>query len=341
MTFYLERWKIVPTLLTHEVSTMGRLRNTITQRLLGDGTNQYGYVINVVNVKGKKPCKIFLRHRLVAQTWIPNLENKPQVDHINQNRSDNRVANLRWATRKEQASNTKPRHQRVPTFGRMVHRICTRTNKIVQTFPSCTAAARQLNVTISTLMRWCNNSTSYDDGKFRLEFVQPVAHPDEQWTPIQHHEGYYISTRGRIKRPSNLMVDYCTKPKRRHQPYIKVSIQSKQYSLHILVARHFIPNPEGKKFVNHKDGNGWNPCADNLEWCTHSENMIHAHKNVAHRGSTSVWVTNCVSGEKRKCRSMQFASIELGFYKARIAHKFYKLKATTCQIEQYKFEKCT
>lgn len=62
--------------------------------------DHHGYLY--IKYKGKN----YYVHQLVAQAFIPNNENKPTVDHINRDRTDNRVENLRWATHKEQRDNS-------------------------------------------------------------------------------------------------------------------------------------------------------------------------------------------------------------------------------------------
>ena len=70
--------------------------------------------------------------------------------------------------------------------------------------------------------------------------------------------------------------------KRTPQGYREISIYDnvvktrKWFRVHRLVAEYYIPNPENKPFVNHKDGNKENNCVENLEWVTHRENMDHA-----------------------------------------------------------------
>lgn len=63
-----------------------------------NGTDGY----KVVKIKYKH----YYVHRLIAETFLDNPQNKPEIDHINRNPSDNRLENLRWATRSENNRNT-------------------------------------------------------------------------------------------------------------------------------------------------------------------------------------------------------------------------------------------
>lgn len=59
----------------------------------------------------KLKTQTYLVHRLVAETFIPNPHNKPQVDHIDRNRANNNICNLRWVTSHENMLNT-PVHEK-------------------------------------------------------------------------------------------------------------------------------------------------------------------------------------------------------------------------------------
>lgn len=76
---------------------------------------------------------------------------------------------------------------------------------------------------------------------------------------------------------------------------------SKKLYIHRLMAELFISNPEGKRTVNHKDGNKANNCLSNLEWSTDGENIKHAYDNGLNRGSK-------ITDECRKFMYEQFMS---------------------------------
>lgn len=102
----MEQWKAVEGYEGfYEVSTKdGKVRNVKTGRILKQYDNGSGYFLVGLYQNGKK--KDISVHRLVATAFIPNPDNLPEVDHINRNRHDNSVENLRWVDRQTNVDNT-------------------------------------------------------------------------------------------------------------------------------------------------------------------------------------------------------------------------------------------
>ncbi len=91
---------------------------------------------------------------------------------------------------------------------------------------------------------------------------------------------YEVTREGQV---INKHTGHTLKPKHNTTHYCYVRIGGKNYLIHRLVAEKYIPNPENKPQVNHKDGNKDNNHVDNLEWTTAKENKTHAvdHELVA------------------------------------------------------------
>lgn len=95
-----EKWKeVVGYEQYYEVSNLGDIRRQKTKRVLIKKTKKSGYKFVCLSVDGKYIYKHI--HRLVAEAFLSNTENKPQVNHIDCKKDNNCVTNLEWATVKE------------------------------------------------------------------------------------------------------------------------------------------------------------------------------------------------------------------------------------------------
>ena len=125
-----EIWKALPGGPGVEVSTLGRVRTLDKMVWNGKGTwlmkgrilkqryNHKGYMRVGITIDGKRAMKSV--HMLVAQTFIANPDNLPQVNHKNCDRGDNRVSNLEWC---DNSYNQKYREKYGKALGRPVFAI--------------------------------------------------------------------------------------------------------------------------------------------------------------------------------------------------------------------------
>ena len=96
----------------YQISSNGRVKslkfNISTQKyehIMKPQPTWGGYLRVALRKDGK--IRLFAVHRLVAEAFIPNLNNKPVVNHINGNRQDNKLENLEWVTHKENSNKSK------------------------------------------------------------------------------------------------------------------------------------------------------------------------------------------------------------------------------------------
>lgn len=188
----------------YEVSSLGRVRSfrhtAGGPKCLKQYIGKHGYATVTLYDKSGSP-KLKRMNRLVADNFIPNPEQKPCVDHINGDRQDNTVNNLRWVTHSENGNNplTLARYREaarkrvasgiMPPFHKrgegnpVAKAVCqfSMAGEFVARYSSCLEASDETGVTRSGIGRCCNGIYAQMSGYiWRFEADCPV----ENGTPV-------------------------------------------------------------------------------------------------------------------------------------------------------------
>lgn len=159
-----EIWRDIDGYPNYQVSTLGRVkslnyRNTKKEKVLKPIKDKDGYlVINIRNEKKQKTIKI---HRIVCEAFLPNKYNLQEVNHLDEDKTNNNVTNLEWSTR-EHNCNFGSRNERI---SKKV--ICIENGHI---YPSTMDVERKLGFKHSSISACCNGKAK-SCGGYHWQYV--------------------------------------------------------------------------------------------------------------------------------------------------------------------------
>uniref|UniRef100_A0A6C0J8P4 HNH nuclease domain-containing protein n=1 Tax=viral metagenome TaxID=1070528 RepID=A0A6C0J8P4_9ZZZZ len=232
------------------VSNYGQIKN-IQNQIHTQNPNIKGYC--KINIQGKG----YQIHRLVSLQFIPNPKNLPIVDHIDGNRSNNKVNNLQWVNHQEnkQKQNIFEKH----SSGKKVIQVDPITKVHLKIWESISQADRILKCNVLDNLKGKSKTAA----GYIWKYAEDLPIEGEIWKQCQQYTDLEVSNFGRVRKGALIMEGSINAGYR----YVRGKI-----SIHRLVAFEFLPNPTNLKFVHHKDNNRTNNHVDNLQWVTRSEN---------------------------------------------------------------------
>lgn len=132
----------------YAITSCGKVWSYRRKKFLKPGTNRHGYEYVVLSVDGQK--KTLTVHRLVAETYISNPDNKPEVNHKDENKANNNINNLEWITKKENVNYGTRNERASKGISKKVY--CAELNRV---FDSLTQASVELNVNLGSISSCC------------------------------------------------------------------------------------------------------------------------------------------------------------------------------------------
>lgn len=176
-----ERWKEIDGFEgEYAVSSKGRVKNLKTGKIVGDNDNGHGY--RFVVLKGKT----YYIHRLVALAFLDNPKNLPQVDHIDEVKTNNDVSNLRWVSASQNQRHSS--HKRSCKIKQL-----TKDGKLIKIWDSFKEIEDKLGYFGNSIRNACRGKQRYAYG-YRWKYSDPSQQHKFNRPVVVHKGDKYIGT---------------------------------------------------------------------------------------------------------------------------------------------------
>lgn len=297
-----EEWKDIKEFPKHQISNKGRIKSInsgyiLKQRVKG-GYNQ----VTISNHLSHDIRKTYLVHRLVALTFIPNSENFKIVDHIDRNKLNNNLENLRWCS-----ASTNCLNRELNIIRKKVIQYDMQ-GKFIKLWDSVSDIEKVLGFNSNSIWRCLNIPKSSNNGflwKYEKENIKSDINLDN-YKCIGNLKGinfsnYFISKCG--ANFFNIKTQKEISYRKDSYGYLKIQLRVNNKYYNFLVHKiinQVLKNGKYKDVIDHIDGDKSNNSLDNLEVVTLRENTVRAV-------GKSVQGTHVLTGEIKIFKSIKDA----------------------------------
>ncbi len=270
-----EIWKTIKYSPNYEISNLGNVRNQKTNKLLK--INYEKLKKNNTRARPYLCGKGYYLHRIVAEHFIENPNNLPEVNHIDGDFYNNCSDNLEWISKMDNMKHANENNL-IKRYTRGII-ITNKRNGEIKEFEKVIDCSEFLGKNCGVISNTCRGKRI--DKEWEMKYSnenqerQIEKNEDIIWKEYPECKKYLVSNTGEIKnkKTNRIMMGSKVNGYRFMTLFIDKNTPKLNRLAHRMVAETFLENPDKKPVVNHKNTNILDNHVNNLEWVTYKENM--------------------------------------------------------------------